>query len=180
MMNDFQRASNFISLSVLPAKQSSRYVAAAQTDWISPTGRGGRGKGGRGGGGRGSNHQGGRGRGQNNGGRGRGRGGRGSETRYHSPEEWNKLSQEQRMKILEARGTKRNINAVVTDTDGSTNERGTISQDDASQQSNRQRSNASGNAGDQFGPHAHCDFVSTAETFGSCFVHEKTIGVKIQ
>jgi hypothetical protein len=39
------------------------------------------------------------------GGRGRGRGGRGPETRYHSPKEWNKLSQEQRIKILETRGT---------------------------------------------------------------------------
>jgi hypothetical protein len=55
------------------------------------------------------------------------------------------------MKILEARGTKRTINAVITDgtpVDGTP-------QDDASQQSNRQRVNAGGNAGDQFGPRAH-------------------------
>jgi hypothetical protein len=38
MMNDFQRASNFVSLSILPVKQSTRYVAAAHTDWISMTG----------------------------------------------------------------------------------------------------------------------------------------------
>ena len=121
-----------------------------QSDF-SPSGRGGRGRGGRGGGGRRRGH--GRGRGQDNGGRGRGggRGGGSNDTRYHSPEEWNKLSQEQRMKILEARGTKRNINAVITDgtpIDGTP-------QDDASQQSNRQRTNACGNAGDQFGPRAH-------------------------
>jgi len=46
MMGNVQLAANFIALSVTPVKQSSRYVAAVQTDWIS--GRGGRGKGCRG------------------------------------------------------------------------------------------------------------------------------------
>ena len=62
MMGNFQLAANFIALSVTPAKQSSKHVAAAHTDWISPSGRGGRGKVGRGnhkgrhgGGGRGHN-----------------------------------------------------------------------------------------------------------------------------
>jgi len=155
MMNDFQHASNFVSLSILPAKQSTRYVVAAQTDWISMTGRGGgRGKGGRGGGGRGSGGGRGKGRGQDNRGHGRGHGGggRGSETRYHSPEEWNKLSHEQRMKILEARGMKRNVSAIITDGGGGGD---STPQDEAPQQSNRQRTDAGGNAGDQFGPHAH-------------------------
>ena len=121
MMSNFQLAASFIALSVVPSKQSTRYVASAQTDWTSP--RGGKGKGGRGGG-RGSNR--GRGRGgtdrQNRGGLG-GRGGSGgggrgrsnTKTGYYTDEEWSALSREQRDSILEARGTKRSVAKVETE-----------------------------------------------------------------
>jgi hypothetical protein len=106
MSSNFLAAANFIALSVIPAKQSSRHVAATSTDWISQTGRGGRGKGGRGnngrqgGGGRGHNQSKGRGNYQNRGhGRssgGQGRGGRsgGNNTGYYTNEEWAALSRE--------------------------------------------------------------------------------------
>ncbi len=105
MMSNFQSAANFVSLSVPSTKQSTRYVASLGTKTEHQGGRG-RGRGtGRGGGGRG------RGGGRDGGrdGRGRGRGRGGPNTRYHSAEEWSKLSHEERMKILEARGTKRSI-----------------------------------------------------------------------
>jgi len=55
------------------------------------------------------------------------------------------------MKILEARGTKQNVSAITTEDGGGDG----MPQDDASQQNNRQRIDAGGNAGDQFGPRAH-------------------------
>ena len=38
---------------------------------------------------------------------------------YHADEEWNQLSHEQRMKILEARGTKRTVNSISVHDDES-------------------------------------------------------------
>ncbi len=153
MMGNFQLAANFIALSVTPAKQSSRYVAAAQTDW-NPSGRGGRGKGGRsnndrnkerhkggrGGGGRQQNRS-----GRGGGGRGRG-GGRGNQnTGYYTYEEWSAMTREQRDSILEARGTKRNISKIETN-------------EEATEQGNTNGSGAdptantpTGGAGDEFG-----------------------------
>jgi uncharacterized membrane protein YgcG len=153
MMGNFQLAANFIALSVTPAKQSSRYVAAAQTDW-NPSGRGGRGKGGRsnndrnkerhkggrGGGGRQQNRS-----GRGGGGRGRG-GGRGNQnTGHYTYEEWSAMTREQRDSILEARGTKRNISKIETN-------------EEATEQGNTNGSGAdptantpTGGAGDEFG-----------------------------
>ncbi len=48
--------------------------------------------------------------------RGSGRSDRGStNTAYYSPAEWNKLSPAQRDQVLNAKGTKRNVSAQVSD-----------------------------------------------------------------
>lgn len=117
MMSSFQLAANFIALSIVPSKQSTRYVTTAQTDRTF-SGCGSKGKGGKGSG-RGPNHgHGGTGR-QNRGGQGsHGGGGRSkniAKTGYYTYEEWTALSHEQRDSILEARGTKSSISKVETE-----------------------------------------------------------------
>jgi len=158
MMADFQRAANFISLSVPSSKQSTRYVASLETKGEHQGGRG-RGRGGGRGRGRG------RGRGCGNGGRARGQGGPNT-TRYHTAEEWSKLTQEQRMSILEARGTKRNIGAIGTDPTagagggaGGGNGAPPGDADGGQQQAGARQCT---NAGDQFGAHAHVGMMRSS------------------
>jgi hypothetical protein len=156
MVTNFQLAANFIAHSVTPIKQSTRYVATAQTDQISPSGHGGKVKGGRGGNdhqkGRYKSGHGGGGRQDNRGGRGgRGRGGGrgGNNTGYYTDEEWSALTREQRDSILEARGTKRNISKIETP-DGTANQgnsNGGIP--------DAQITSSNGAAGDKFGRQSH-------------------------
>jgi hypothetical protein len=124
MMGSFQLAANFIALSVTPAKQSSRQIAATHTDKISPCGRGGRGRGGRGShAGRYNNAGRGHNRGRNpgnhqgcgNGGRKSGGRGGNHNTGYYAEEDWAALTREQKDNILKARGNKQNIGALETD-----------------------------------------------------------------
>jgi hypothetical protein len=123
MRGNFQAAANFIALSVTPAKQSSRNVAATTTELKGRQGRGGRGirgghqPGGRGHNQRGRGHPNNHGRNQGRGHGGRGRGGRGGNQNlgYYTKEEWSALTREQKDSILEARGTKQNVASVKTD-----------------------------------------------------------------
>jgi hypothetical protein len=117
-------ASNFINLSVVPLKQNPRNVGGVtaneqnKTKTTQQQTSGGRGNNDKGGRGRGKGWRGGRG---GRGGHGRGRG-RSQErgithTGYYSEQDWQTLSRDQQMQVLEARGTKRSINGVETTQD---------------------------------------------------------------
>ncbi|MGH3054606.1 MAG: hypothetical protein ACRDL7_06465, partial [Gaiellaceae bacterium] len=134
MLESFTEASNFLSNFVVRSRsmnRTERQVSAVE---------GGRG--------RSNRSRGGRGRGRGRGARG-GRGGRNNNSsnsnnaddRYHSPDEWYKLSASQRAKILQAReNKKRNASAITSE------EAKTSGDDDKTDNDN---------AGDQFGRHAH-------------------------
>ena len=135
MTDDFQRAANFLALSIrTPAKQGQRIIGNVNVRAPNLQGRmGNRNQGGRQGY-QGSNYQpgyqGGRGRGRgrgrnNRGGNGRGISRNGNQARgyihtgYYDQNEWYNLSTEQKNQVLDARGTKRNVgsvdaNAVIT------------------------------------------------------------------
>jgi hypothetical protein len=161
LMTDFQRASNFVALSVPSAKPDTRRIGQVKVE-NNPPKRGGRGGGtygrglGRSGsmGGHSVRSSSGRGRGrwqgQARGGRGRGRG---PDTRYYTPEEWQNLSREQQTQVLEARGTKRQVNQVTTDTQHL--DMSVITDTHASNQGSMARRRTGGSAGDQFGPAGH-------------------------
>ncbi|MGH3055021.1 MAG: hypothetical protein ACRDL7_08605 [Gaiellaceae bacterium] len=132
MLENFTEASNFLSNFVVRTKAMSkteRQVSGVEA------GRG-----------RTNRSRGGRGRGRGRGARA-GRGGRNNNNsndidRYHTPEEWGKLSGGQRAKILQAReNKKRNASAITKSEEDTTPTDGNITDNN--------------NAGDQFGRHAH-------------------------
>jgi hypothetical protein len=120
---DFAAAANFLSATIVPlTKGRDRNVSSFSRNSSRGGGRGqpysGRGRG------RGRSQQGGGYQGRGRGGRftqhgGRGRGGRGgryanTNTSYVTPEEWSRMSREQRDQILDARGTRRNVEEIST------------------------------------------------------------------
>ncbi|MGH3053398.1 MAG: hypothetical protein ACRDL7_00285 [Gaiellaceae bacterium] len=133
MLENFTEASNFLSNFVVRSKTMSgteRQVSGVEAG----RGRTNRSRGGRGRG-RGRSARGGR-SGRNN------NGSNNDVDRYHSPEEWGKLSAGQRAKILQARESKKRNASAITKS-----EEVTTSADESKTDSN--------NAGDQFGRHAH-------------------------